>query len=374
MKLLIIGNADSIWVKRYIEHVLLGQGFEIYVTLRNRNPVFKEFYNSNGINVVRMARIIPLINRIPYAQSIFNLIYFLVRLLRERFDVIHIHYMDTGIIMLLKLLKRKVKMLVGTFWGSDLFRASEQRLKRYEKSFKYLDYITLSTKRMHNKFHQVYNNKYDLKIRAALFGISGFDDISLLTKSTTKNECKKFLNIPESKTIISIGYSGDSNQQHENVLNSLISANKGIWKNVYIVLPMTYGNIEYGYIDSIKVLLDKIGCEYQLITDFLSDIDIAKLRVATDIFIHAQTTDAFSASVQEYLFSGAVVLNPKWISYEELRNLEIEYIEYSDFNELPKIIEQLLGSELNVCESNRIKLESLSSWASVKENWLALYR
>jgi len=238
--------------------------------------------------------------------------------------------------------------MVGTFWGSDLFRASEQRLKKIENSFDYLDYITLSTKRLLNKFHQVYNTNYDLKIRAALFGISGFDDISLLTNLTTKNECKKFFNIPERKTVITIGYNGDSSQQHEKVLNSLVSANKGIWSNVYIVLPMTYGNIEEGYIDSIKVLLDKIGCEYQFITNFLSDIDIAKLRVSTDVFIHAQTTDAFSASVQEYLFSGAVVINPKWISYEELRDLGIEYIEYSDFDELPEIIEQLLDSEHSI--------------------------
>jgi len=148
---------------------------------------------------------------------------------------------------------------------------------------------------------------------------------------------------------------------------------KEIWKDVCFVLPMTYGNIEDGYIDSIKVLLNKIGCEYQLITNFLSDIDVAKLRLATDVFIHAQTTDAFSASVLEYLFAGAVVINPKWISYEELRDLGIEYIEYSNFDELPEIIEQLLDSEINVFESNRIKLESLSSWASVKEKWLALY-
>lgn len=373
MKLLIIGNADSIWIKNYIEHVLLGQGYNIYVTLRRKSS-FLEFYNLNKVNVIGMKRIIPLINRIPYAQAAINFIYIYLRLYRERFNVIHIHYMGLDNIALFKLLKRNAEISVGSFHGSDLYRASERCHRKTEKSFNYLDYITLSTKRMHKKFFQVYTNNYDSKIRKTLFGISGFNDISLLTETVTKTDCKKLFNINDSKTVISIGYNATRAQQHEKVLKSLISVSKEIWKDVCFVLPMTYGNEDNDYIKSIRALLDKLGCEYQLITNFLSDIDIAKLRIATDIFIHAQTTDAFAASVQEYLYSGAIVINPKWILYEELCDLGIEYIEYSEFDELPGIIEQLLDSELKICESNREKLESLTSWASVKDNWLALYR
>ena len=125
MKLLIIGNADSIWIKKYIEHVLLGQGFEIYVTLRKRKSIHSEFYNLNGVNLVRMVQSMPIINRIPLRAKI-NLIYIYLRLLRERFDVIHIHYMGIGNINLFRILRRKAKMSVGTFWGSDLLRASNQ--------------------------------------------------------------------------------------------------------------------------------------------------------------------------------------------------------------------------------------------------------
>jgi hypothetical protein len=42
-------------------------------------------------------------------------------------------------------------------------------------------------------------------------------------------------------------------------------------------------------------------CEYSIVSQFLSDEDIARLRIAKDIFIHAQKTDAFSETVQEYL-------------------------------------------------------------------------
>ena len=54
------------------------------------------------------------------------------------------------------------------------------------------------------------------------------------------------------------------------------------------------------------------------LTDYMSVEDIYKLRKATDMFVHVQTTDAGCASIQEYILCDKKIVHGSWLKYEEL--------------------------------------------------------
>ncbi len=137
---------------------------------------------------------------------------------------------------------------------------------------------------------------------------------------------------------------------------------------------MNYGHAPDNYVNSVKKVLSEINCESLILTEFMNDAEIAVLRAATDIFIHAQTTDALSASVLECLYAGAILINPIWIRYDELIDNEIEYVEFAEFINLPNIILKCINNvSKNTINSNRAKLRELYSWDILAKMWRKLY-
>ena len=77
---------------------------------------------------------------------------------------------------------------------------------------------------------------------------------------------------------------------------------------------MTYAvNEEY----SLRVkdeMNDSCEFEVSILEDYLTPDQMAELFVKSDCMIHAQITDALSASVQEILYAGKLVFNPEWLA------------------------------------------------------------
>ena len=49
-------------------------------------------------------------------------------------------------------------------------------------------------------------------------------------------------------------------------------------------------------------------------------LDLLKLRMATDMFVHVQTTDAGSRCVMEYVYCNKKVVHGSWIKYAYLED------------------------------------------------------
>jgi len=210
------------------------------------------------------------------------------------------------------------------------------------------------------------------------FGFSGYDDINAVIKKCSKDQCKEYFGVPAEKTTISIGYNARKEQQHIQVLTELMAAPREIWKETVFVFPLTYATASDNkseLINSLVELLNVMQIDHIILDSFLTDEEIAMLRVSTDIFIHAQTTDAFSASVQEFVFAGTTVLSPTWIKYDEtVKQCAANFLEYSSLNELPLLLNNLLGAERSTVLADTNGLYELFSWDSVKESWQELYR
>ena len=77
-----------------------------------------------------------------------------------------------------------------------------------------------------------------------------------------------------------------------------------------------------------------------------------------------------SSSIREYLFSDVIVINPEWIKYHELRNLGVEYIEYSSFTDLHDIIINCINENIDIDFAlNKELIFKNYSWEQSKLSW-----
>ena len=85
-------------------------------------------------------------------------------------------------------------------------------------------------------------------------------------------------------------------------------------------------------------------------------------------FIHAQISDALAGSIKEYLYAGAVLINPEWIDYSECKEIGIGYLEYKAWEEIPNLLEKALRLNKDMLLSNREKLYNYFSWNALNLN------
>src|SRR5690606_2459589 len=124
------------------------------------------------------------------------------------------------------------------------------------------------------------------------------------------------------KLMVTCGYNGSKAQQHSIIINAIRGMDEGIKAKIFLVFPMTYGG-DLNYLKSIQASLNGLQIPYLLISKSLSDVDVAKLRIETDITINIQISDAFSASLQEHLFAQNLLLVGDWLPYQILTDNQV---------------------------------------------------
>ena len=372
MRILLMGGSGSIILRRYIEHVLLDNGFEIHLATQCRSTETVEFCKKNNIKLVKSNEKVILLSRIPKLGRILDLVITIVQLYKK-YDRFHVHYMDKASLLSAMILRKKCDKVIGTYWGSDLLRKSDDKLLGEKRFLKYFDIISLPTIGMKEKFLSIYNAEYKGRVSCVRFGVQGFEDIKGVLKHETKEECKEYFGFQREKVVIAIGYNGNKAQQHIKVIESLSKLPNDFLKELVLVFQMTYGGFTQEYQHEIISALEGLECDVKIFSEFMNDTDVARLRIAADIFVHAQISDALSASIQEYVYAGAVVLNPMWIKYIETEEIGIDIKEYSKFEEIADIVKEICDKGIKTNNENRMALEQLTSWSSVRKGWLMLY-
>ena len=184
------------------------------------------------------------------------------------------------------------------------------------------------------------------------------------------------MGIQKNEIAIAVGYNGIREQQHLEVVKSLNELDFGDKKNLHIYIHMGYGASDDLYMKELNDELLKLGCKYTISKKFMDESEIARLRFAMDIFINAQTTDALSASMLEYLYAGCIVLNPEWLKYDFLKENKIYNCIYKDFQDLPQKLQKVLFCNKNIEEQieHTKQIIFLSySWEKIIEKWQKLY-
>jgi hypothetical protein len=292
-----------------------------------------------------------------------------------KFDALHIHYVNKRKLVASRLIRHNTNQVIVTFWGSDLLGKTREELLSFEKYLTKVDKITLGSSEMSSYFNGIFSDSIRKKASVIRFGVNSLEPIYNMEDNT--NRLKEKWKIPLDKKVITIGYNGSERQNHNKVIKSIINIDKLEKKDLYLLLPMTYG-LTSKYLSIIEENLNQTGIEYRILKDYLNSNEIAEICSITDIFVHAQDTDAFSASVQEYLCAGTIVLNPSWISYKELIDEDVKYWEYQSYDDLKKMLQYLLTDGISDDDRqclilNKEKMYKLSSWSLLKEKWIDLY-
>ncbi|MBP3742927.1 MAG: glycosyltransferase [Treponema sp.] len=368
-KIFLLGNIKSSYIIQFIENVLEPLGLEVYMQVSNDDIEFAKkmflcpkihfirFYDSNESKMFR----------IPFLGSKIQKFYNYFELVKNKpFDYVHVQYVHKHYLSKALFVKSKRTKCFASFWGSDLLRQSESVLREEEKFLKKFDFISTAALLLQSSFEQCYPN---LKRKSEMipFGCSLLPYIEKYSNDI--NTCKKFFNFPQNKKVVAIGYNASEAQQHDKVLAVLDSIkNKN---DFFLVFQMSYGSKEEIYYSNLFKMINESGFEYKIITDFLSMDNLAKLRIATDVFINAQTTDAFSNSVIECIYAETQIINARWLHYPELDQYPIYVNEFSDFKEIPMLLKQSISEEK--LEWNKLKIKEESTWEVCRKKWATSY-
>jgi glycosyltransferase involved in cell wall biosynthesis len=378
-RILLISDAASFWTKRYIENLLLPDGWQVVLfPIWGKQGRFDDFYREHGVTVYRDAHRLPLIRHIPRARI-------WARVLANAnslaalgpFDAIHNHYLSQRDLALGNAVRRRFPKAkwVCSFWGSDLLRATSLELARMRRHLAACDRITVHSSLHVQTIAQQFGEAFAHKTALVYFGQTVYQDIDRVRAIADKAACKAHFGLPVDKPVICLGYNASPTHKHLELmrgLRTLPAETLGGWS---LVLQMTYGSTDDTYFDTVREAAEALPCQTLLLTEFMDGTESAYLRLAADAFVMAIPTDAFSASLQEYLYAGARVLRANWLRYPQLTELGISTTSFSALSEVPALLTQALARELSMEEvEKRAMLKVKYSWDTVREGWLALYR
>ena len=294
----------------------------------------------------------------------------------QPFDAIHFHYISPDLESRYKLLTKKFDgKVVLTYWGSDLLRSNgESRNKNIRKR---ADSIVCVTKKLTQQYLSFYGNNEKDKIKTIGFGVSGYELIDQILDNTIENDFHDAFFLPKGKIYIAVGYNAAKSQQHSRVIESILSLPKNTQSKLHLILQYSYNYSEdREYYEDIERKLSSGAFTWSVIDQFLNDAGSASLKCGIDIFVHAQVTDSLSASMLEYIYCGAVVINGSWLQYPELEMIENKCLSFDDFSTLSLLLDEIVNGYVGRKRptiADRRALRSFSSWDVVGRHWLEVY-
>ena len=372
-KVLFIGDANSFLVIQLVKWIDRCSDLEVEILHTYNSPVSTpEIYSK-----VYSFHIWNFLIKVPYYGR-YRKTRMINRLLKRNpfhYRYAHIHAAKRVYSGIIKELKKKTEKIILTIWGSDFNQVTDKVKKQLLPLLRQTDIITFANVELRDVFFNYYQVLDWNKSRIIKFGLHVLEII----KDNDKEQewIKEYFGIPKDRVVITIGSNGSPNQQHLTILNTLINDGKlkGRKDQLIFLLPFTYGGSE-AYLARVNKMLSKSCFRYILFKDYLSDKEVAWLRVVSDVMIQLQNYDQFSGSMQEYLYAGNVVITGSWLPYEEMKKAGIYFKEVNSVLEIGKRLNEVLENleiEKKRGGLNKEIIYSISSWNNNIEKWLSLY-
>lgn len=259
---------------------------------------------------------------------------------------------------------------IGAFWGSDFYQRGTFG-STVESVLDRCDRVVISTKEMARDICNVYNIS-NFKIRNCIFGLAPLEELYRMRR-VGRSEARAALNIRHDALVITCGYNGRPHQQHRQIIEHLATIKDILEEQqVLLLFPMTYA-VEATYKESVKSLLNSLGLNYRILENYMSDQEVAYLRIATDVFIQLQVSDAFSGSMREHLFAKNIVITGAWLPYQSLIDEGIYFEVINDIESVSMKVRHVLQnieSYRNVVQlANSHEKFEMSRWPICIAEW-----
>ncbi len=350
MKVAVIGNCNSIFVKQFIEFVWDKNDT---VFLLAESPVTKEytsFYQERGVVVIPFFwGMFRWIQKIPVLRSFLGAYLWAKKASSycNSFDIVHIQALNRPRGLIGKYLRPKTRNLIISVWGSELLGRTAKQQQALIPYYELADKITFETDKIIGEFKDAYGDRFLDKMTKAELFLGVYEYMDRIASQMKRNElCKTFsIHNPERINVF-VGHNGREVQRHFEITEQIKRLPESVKSKINLVYTMTYGTPSVNYLDSLKESAASTGCACYFIEGYLSEEEIAKLRLVCDVLIHAQLTDAASASLRECMYGGSLVINGAWLKYDFIPQYHERVIDYSSLDEIPELLEDVvLNSE-----------------------------
>ena len=259
--------------------------------------------------------------------------------------------------------------VVVSYWGSDLLQASDKDLAKQKKWLKRSDIITVQSDELEKALIEKHKG-LDIgnKVRKSLYPVN--QDIF---KTISENLSKKQ---SDNKVMISIGYNASENQNHLRILDQIDGLSRDLKVGIRLYVHMSYGGSK-AYLKAVENKLAGINVAYELNTKFLTDSEMAMKRIASDVFIHLPTTDAFCAALSESLIAENIVITGDWLPYAlyEKHNVYMEKV--SDINQLADRLEKVIQDfqeKKTQCKNNQNRVLEIVDQERSVDSWYNIFQ
>lgn len=321
-----------------VDITLLTEKPDVISHLLSDNQVNIIHYNVSSVGYIRFHWLKELVTKHKQCR------FFSQFCKKRRYDIISIHFANRYMSYVYKYLRAMSDNIVITPWGSDVLRRSKNDLKLLSILYNKADYIASSPdmplgKKILEEF------KIDPKKMVGNFwGTNAVDYAVCKGESISQEDAKRRFEL-NGKYVITCGYNSHEAQQHKAIISAIDHVKEQLPNNLTLLFPMTYGK-KGKYFEEIKEECKRLNLNSIFITDFLSIEDLYKLRKATDIFVHVQTTDASSGSVQEYILCNKKIVHGSWIKYEALESFSpLFYFPVDKIENLGEVIVKAYNSD-----------------------------
>lgn len=262
----------------------------------------------------------------------------------KRYDIINIHFPNKYMSYVYKYLRSITGNIVITPWGSDVLRKPRKDLKQLSLLYKKSDYVTSSTNTpLGKKILQEFKVSPEIMV-GNCWGSDVIDYAIKFGESITIAEAKKQYGL-SGRYVITCGYNGIYHQRHKDIITAIGDVKDRLPVNLTLLFPMTYLKRDI-YMAECQQECKKKDLDAVFLTEYMSIEDVYKLRKATDMFVHIQTTDADSSTIKEYILCDKKIVHGSWIRYEDLENYSpLFYFPVDNLNDLGEVIVKAYNSD-----------------------------
>lgn len=385
MKILLVGDANSIFFVEYVKALKKMMDITVYVYSPEPNrKLYSEYpYDEVYFDDYKQSK---WMNNKVYRVFIapFILWNHFLRFLKKsqtRYDAIHLHWLLPSWTIHPKEFHKFTNSLLTTFWGGELesmqlLHSHRLYLNRLNKLLDETDYCMDSFSEedsIYDKYPQIKAKSY--------FGIFGSSIIECLSEMTDSVEgAKSNYKIDKNKITVLLGYSGKSIHRHCELLN-LIKGNVAFEtykERIHFILPMTRGASD-DYINKVEDETVKTGCTYTIIKNtYQTDKEVATLRLATDIAFQVTDFDGLSNSIKEILCAGTILISGNW--YPNYGILKTDGFHFYEINSIEESVEKFYDilPSLEDCKAefqqNKYLSKQKYSWTECIKPWANLYK
>jgi hypothetical protein len=291
------------------------------------------------------------------------------------YDIYNLHYFDPSMRDVVKLLPESAPLVVSV-WGSDLFQmtgldAFAAQLEICERA----NLITILSLEMKEMFLAKYGRHLEKKIRLADFGLTRMDTIDRHRSPETREHFLLQHGIDASRRVLCVGQSGAVRNRHFEVLAALKTLPLRHRDQLAIVVPLTYA-AKPAYVAKVEQTAAELGLKIYVLKTFMTEDDVARLRVCADIMIQMPSTDACSGAMCETLYAENLVIAGAWLPYGMLRRKGVYYREVESVSEIVDDLAWVLDhydEEKKKTEGNRGKIRALLDPEKALDAWVSIY-